>query len=111
MMAQDERIKNVEWDVSKRCPICTDIVDGKIDLEGEQLYDDPDKEKPMFCPTCGHTDIRIFHEIGAVEIGRTSTRGDTQPWNHQLVVKCQSCEWKYVSAAQPCLGNPWDERF
>ena len=72
----------------------------------------------MFCPNildketgqmCGHLDIRVFQEVGAVEIGRTSTRGDTQPWNHITVVRCMSCDWKHVAATNPCLGNPWDE--
>ena len=108
-MAQDERIKANEWIVKKRCPICADIADKKIDPEGDQLFDDNAKTQPMFCPQCGHLDIRVFQEIGAIEIARTSERGDTQPWNHITVVKCMSCEWKHVSATNPCLGNPWDE--
>jgi hypothetical protein len=117
-MAKDERITANEWEVKKRCPICADIADGKIDPEGEQLFDDPAKKQPMFCPNildketgqmCGHLDIRIFQEVGAVEIARTSTRGDTQPWNHITVVRCMSCDWRHVAATNPCLGNPWDE--
>jgi hypothetical protein len=117
-MAKDERIKANEWEVKKRCPICTDIATNKINLEGDQLYDDPEKKQPMFCPNildretgqmCGHLDIRIFHEIGSVEIARTSTRGDTQPWAHITVVRCMSCDWRHVVSTNPCLGNPWDE--
>ena len=67
-MAQDERIKANEWIVKKRCPICADIADKKIDPEGDQLFDDNAKTQPMFCPQCGHLDIRVFQEIGAVEI-------------------------------------------
>ena len=108
-MAQDERIKANEWIVKKRCPICEDIAAKKVNLEGDQLFDDSDKKNPMFCPHCGHLDIRAFQEIGSIEIARTSKRGDTQPWTHQVVVRCMSCEWKHVSAINPCLGNPWDE--
>ncbi len=108
-MAQDERIKANEWIVKKRCPICEDIAKKNVNLEGDQLFDDPAKKSPMFCPACGHLDIRTFQEIGSVEIARTSKRGDTQPWTHQIVVRCMSCEWKHVSATNPCLGNPWDE--
>lgn len=105
----DERIKSTEWDLEKRCPICESIKNKEIDLEGDQLFDDDAKTKPMFCPGCSHTDIRVFHEIGGVELSRTSTRGDAQPWTHIQSVKCMSCEWKHVTAHQPCLGNPWDE--
>jgi hypothetical protein len=108
-MASDERIKANEWEVKKRCPICADIAAKKLDLEGEQLFDDANKTQPMFCPGCGHLDIRMFHEVGAVEIARTSQRGDTQPWTHIVVVKCMSCEWSHTAATNPCLGNPWDE--
>jgi len=108
-LVQDERIKANEWSAKKRCPVCADIAAKKIDLEGEQLFDDTAKKNPMFCPKCGHLDIRSFHKIGSIEIARTSERGDTQPWTHQIIVKCQSCEWVYVSSTNPCLGNPWDE--
>lgn len=108
-MAQDERIKANEWIVKKRCPICSDIADKKVNLEGDQLFDDIEKKQPMFCIKCGHTDIRAFQEIGAIEIARTSERGDTQPWNHITVVRCMSCEWRHTSATNPCMGNPWDE--
>ena len=113
-MVSDERITEVEWDTRKKCPICEAIREKQIDLEGEQLFDDDEKTQPMFCPgkkgePCGHTDIRVYHEVGALELGRTSERGDAQPWTHQVVIKCSSCEWTYVSMTQPCLGNPWDE--
>lgn len=108
-MAQDERIKANEWIVKRRCPICEDIAAKKVNLEGDQMFDDPDKKHPMFCPHCGHLDIRAFQEVGSIEIARTSKRGDTQPWTHQMVVRCMSCTWKHVSATNPCLGNPWDE--
>ena len=108
-MAQDERIKANEWDVKKRCPICADIAENGVDLEGVQLFDDNEKEKPMFCPSCGHLDIRTFQEVAGIESNRTSTRGDTQPWSHQLIVQCMSCPWKHVAKTNPCLGNPWEE--
>ncbi len=110
-MASDEKITNAEWDAKKRCPICADIADGKINLEGEQIFDDPAKTQPMFCPKCGHTDIRIFHELGGVESQASSTRGDTQPWTHLIVVRCMSCQFNFGGprANYPCLGNPWDE--
>ena len=106
-MAIDERINQEEWDVSKRCPICEDIKNKVINLEGEQLT--IDDKHPMFCPDCGHPDIRTFHEVNAVELGRTSERGDAQPWTHQIIVRCVSCPWSHVAMTNPCLGNPWDE--
>ena len=57
-MAQDERIKANEWIVKKRCPICADIADKKIDPEGDQLFDDNAKTQPMFCPH--NVDISTF---------------------------------------------------
>jgi hypothetical protein len=110
-MATDERITANEWDKNKECAICRDIAEGKIDLEGEQLFDDPAKKKPMFCPKCGFQDIRIFHEVGGVESQASSTRGDTQPWTHLIIVRCMSCQFNFGGprANYPCLGNPWDE--
>ena len=108
-MAQDERIKNNEWDVTKRCPICADIADNGVNLEGEQIFVDESKTQPEVCPSCQHEDVRFFHGIAGVESNRTSTRGDTQPWAHQLVVKCMSCERTDVVRTNPCLGNPWEE--
>lgn len=108
-MVSDERITEVEWDTRKKCPICEDIRKKRVNLEGEQLFDDGVKSKPMFCIECGHTDIRSYHEVGALELGRTSERGDAQPWTHQIIIRCSSCDWSYVSVTQPCLGNPWDE--
>ena len=109
MVQSDERITEVEWDARKKCPVCEDIRDKKINLDGEQLFEDDEKKKPFFCPQCGVLDIQLHHEVGALEIGRTSTRGDAQPWTHQMVIKCSSCDWSHVTAIQPCLGNPWDE--
>ena len=75
MVQSDERITEVEWDARKKCPICEDIRDKKINLDGEQLFEDNEKKQPFFCPQCGVLDIQLHHEIGALEIGRTATRG------------------------------------
>jgi hypothetical protein len=111
-MASDERIKAPPWSVKSRCPICEDIRLKRLDLEGEQLFEDGAKKRPFFCPPppdgCGHLDIRLHHEVSAVELGRTSGRGDAQPWSHTLVVRCASCEWKYVQSNQPCMST-WEE--
>jgi hypothetical protein len=106
-MAIDEKIQQEEWDTKKRCPVCEDIKNKVINLEGEKMM--TDDEHPMFCPDCGHPDIRTFHEVNAVELGRTSDRGDAQPWTHQIIVRCESCPWSHVAMTNPCLGNPWDE--
>ena len=107
-MAQDERVKGKEWDLSKRCPVCEDIKSGKITDEGEQVFI-PGTKKPFFCPKCGHMEIRFFWRIGAVESGRTSLTGNTQLWTHQGTVECMSCDWKKTAGSVPCLGRPWDE--
>ena len=106
-MASDERINQTEWNVKKVCPICEDIKNKVLNLEGEQMM--AEDGNPLFCPDCGHTDIRMHHMVSAVELGRTSERGDAQPWTHQVVVKCESCTWSHVAMTNPCLGNPWDE--
>tara|TARA_B100000214_G_scaffold79953_3_gene54107 strand:+ start:5815 stop:6402 length:588 start_codon:yes stop_codon:yes gene_type:complete len=106
-MATDERINQTEWNVKKVCPICEDIKNKVIDLEGEQMMGDDGN--PLFCPECGHMDIRMHHTVNAVELGRTSDRGDAQPWTHQVIVRCESCSWSHVAMTNPCLGNPWDE--
>ena len=107
-MAQDERIKGKEWDLSKRCPVCEDIKDGKITDEGEQVMI-PGTDKPFFCPKCGHLEIRFFWRVGAVESNRTSVTGQTQLWTHQGTIECMSCDWKKTAGSVPCLGRPWDE--
>ena len=83
-MATDERINQTEWNVKKVCPICEDIKNKVINLEGEQMMGDDGN--PLFCPECGHMDIRMHHTVNAVELGRTSDRGDAQPWTHQVIV-------------------------
>ena len=108
-MAQDERIRDSEWDKNIECPICKDIAQGKIDLEGRQLFEDESETKPFFCVACGGTDIREFHEVGGVESQASSLRGDTQPWTHLIKVKCMTCDWQHVAGNLPCLGNPWNE--
>ena len=60
--------------LSKRCPVCEDIKDGKITDEGEQVLI-PGTNKPFFCPKCGHLEIRFFWRVGAVESSRTSVTG------------------------------------
>ena len=39
-MASDERIRDSEWDKNIECPICKDIANNVIDLEGKQLFED-----------------------------------------------------------------------
>lgn len=107
-MAHDERVKGKEWDLSKRCPVCEDIKEGKVTDEGEQVLI-PGTGEPFFCPKCGHLEIRFFWRIGAVESGRTSATGHTQLWTHQGTIECMSCDWKQVAGSVPCLGRPWDE--
>lgn len=104
----DERITANEWTNAKRCPICEDIAEKNIDLEGE-IMTHPHTGEVLKCPICGHADTRLFHEVGGIEISRTSDRGDTQPWTHVLTVKCMSCKWKHTVSNEVCLGNPWDE--
>jgi len=106
----DERITANEWNKRRECPICRDIADHKIDLEGEVMLDDKTGE-PLACPVCTHRDTRLFHSIGGVESKKSSTRGDTQVWNHLISVKCMSCDFKHVVANNVCLGEPWDEVF
>lgn len=104
----DERITAKEWNTKKRCPICIDIAEKNIPLEGE-IMTHPSTDEVLKCPICDHAETRLFHEIGGVEGERTSTRGDTQPWTHILKVQCMSCDWKHVVANNVCLGDPWDE--
>ena len=106
----DERITANEWDKRRACPICRDIADKKVNLEGDIVMDDKTGE-PVPCPVCGHKDTRIFHSIGGVESQKSSSRGDTQVWNHLISVKCMSCGWKHVVNNHVCLGEPWDEVF
>jgi hypothetical protein len=104
----DERITGKEWDAKKRCPICIDIGEKNIPLEGE-IMTHPQTDEILKCPICDHAETRMFHEIGGVEGERTSTRGDTQAWTHVIKVQCMSCDWKHVVANNVCLGDPWDE--
>ena len=106
----DERITANEWNKRRACPICRDIADKKVNLEGETVMDDKTGE-PVGCPMCTHKDTRIFHTIGGVESQKSSTRGDTQVWNHLITVKCMSCSFKHVVNNHVCLGEPWDEVF
>ena len=106
----DERITANEWNKRRECPICRDIADHKVNLEGELVVDDKTGE-PVPCPKCTHADTRIFHTVGGVESKKSSSRGDTQIWNHLITVKCMSCEFKHVVANNVCLGEPWDEVF
>lgn len=106
----DEKITANEWDKGKQCPICIDIAEKKIPLEGEVMTH-PNTNDPLHCPICDYAETRLFHDIGGVESKRTSNRGDTQVWNHLLSVKCMSCGWKHVIDNMVCLGDPWDEVF
>ena len=62
----DERITANEWNKRRECPICRDIADHKVNLEGEIVTDDKTGEA-VPCPQCGHRDTRIFHSVGGVE--------------------------------------------
>ena len=79
----DERITANEWNKRRECPICRDIADHKVNLEGEIVTDDKTGEA-VPCPQCGHRDTRIFHSVGGVEGKKSSSRGDTQIWNHLI---------------------------
>lgn len=118
----DERITANEWNIKRKCPICTMIAEKNIPMEGELLVYEGGEENvclacnhryslgdPLHCPICDHHETRLFHEIGGVETERTSDRGDTQPWTHIIKVQCMSCDWKHVVANEVCVGNPWDE--
>jgi len=104
----DERITANEWNKRKQCPICKDIAEKNIPLDGEIMTGL--KGEPLPCPMCEYTDTRLFHDV-VVESKRSSDRGDTQPWNHILKIKCMSCEWTHVVANNVCLGDPHDEVF
>lgn len=118
----DERITANEWNIKRKCPICTMIAEKNVPMEGELLTFEGGEENeclgcnhryslgdPLHCPICDHHETRLFHEIGGVETERTSDRGDTQPWTHIIKVQCMSCDWKHVVANEVCVGNPWDE--
>jgi hypothetical protein len=105
----DEKITANEWNKKKACPICRDIAEKKIPLEGE-IMTHPKSDEPLRCPMCGYQDTRLFH-LAVVESKGTSARGDTQPWNHLLKVECQSCNWSHVVKNEVCLGDPHDEVF
>jgi len=118
----DERITANEWQIKRKCPLCTMIAEKNVPLEGELLKFEGGEENvclgcshryslddPLHCPICDHHETRMFHEIGGVETERTSDRGDTQPWTHIIKVQCMSCDWKHVVANEVCVGNPWDE--
>ena len=106
----DERITADEWDKRRACPICIDIADKAIPMDGEVMKDETTGD-PLPCPQCGHKETRLFHAIGASESKRTSARGDTQVWSHLLTVKCMSCPFSHVVANNICLGEPWEEVF
>jgi hypothetical protein len=105
----DEKITANEWNKKKACPICRDIADKAIPLDGEVMTH-PKTEKPLNCPMCGYAETRLFH-LAVVESKRSSDRGDTQPWNHLLKVECMSCAWSHVVKNEVCLGDPHDEVF
>ena len=45
----DERITANEWNKRRACPICADIADKKVNLEGDIVMDDKPGE-PLPCP-------------------------------------------------------------
>ena len=105
----DEKITANEWDTKRQCPICADIADKKINLDGE-IVKHPQTDEPLPCPMCDYPETKMFHE-GVIESKRTSSRGDSQPWNHLFKVKCESCGWSHVVQNHVCLGEPWEEVF
>ena len=94
-------------DLSKRCPVCEDIKEGKITDEGSR-FSSLVRVSRSFAPSVV-TWRFAFWRIGAVESGRTSATGHTQLWTHQGTIECMSCDWKQVAGSVPCLGRPWDE--
>jgi len=106
----DEKITANEWDKRKACPICRDIAEKKVNLDGEVMLH-PKSGEPLPCPVCDYPETKMYHDIGGIESKRTSERGDTQIWNHLISVKCESCGWKHVMDNMVCLGDPWDEVF
>ena len=105
----DEKITANEWDKRKQCPICQDIAEKNIDLDGE-IMTHPVTNEALHCPMCDYPETKLHHNV-VVESKRSAERGDTQPWNHILKVKCESCDWSHVVQNHVCLGDPWDEVF
>ena len=73
----DERITANEWDKRKACPICRDIAEKKVNLDGEVMLH-PKTGEPLPCPVCDYPETKMYHDIGGIESKRTSERGDTQ---------------------------------
>ena len=105
----DEKITANEWETRRKCPICADIADKKINLDGE-VQTHPSTGEPLACPMCDYPETKLFHKV-VIESKRTGARGDTQPWNHLFKVECDSCNWSHVVQNYVCLGEPWDEVF
>ena len=105
----DEKITANEWETRRKCPICADIADKKINLDGEVMTH-PNTGEPLPCPMCDYPETKLFHSV-VIESKRTGARGDTQPWNHLFKVVCDSCDWSHVVQNHVCLGEPWDEVF
>ena len=99
----DEKITANEWDTKRQCPICADIADKKINLDGE-IVKHPQTDEPLPCPMCDYPETKMFHEV-VIESKRTSSRGDSQPWNHLFKVKCESCGWSHVVQNHVVLVN------
>ena len=57
----DEKITANEWNKRKQCPICKDIAEKNIPLDGELMTGL--KGEPLPCPMCGHTETRLFHNV------------------------------------------------
>ena len=49
----DEKITANEWETRRKCPICADIADKKINLDGE-VQTHPSTGEPLACPMCDY---------------------------------------------------------
>ena len=58
----DEKITANEWDTRRKCPICADIADKKINLDGE-VVTHPQTNEPLPCPMCDYPETKMFHEV------------------------------------------------
>ena len=54
-MASDERINQTEWNVKKVCPICEDIKNKVLNLEGEQMMGDDETRCSVLTVTHRHS--------------------------------------------------------
>jgi len=108
-MKMDERITANEWDKKKECPICKGIAEKTLPVDGE-IMTHPVTGEILHCPICDYPETRLYHKV-VIESKKSSLRGDTQPWTHQMILKCDSCDWSHCFKNEVCLGDPHDEVF